>query len=1442
MVVAILLVLPLALFWQTTLGNRTLIPADNLYQWEPWASYADEMGVGVPHNELLSDLLLENYAWKRFLLASFRQPGGLTNRLPLWNPYLWAGTPFLADGQHSALYPFSLVFYLLPLPQAYGWFTVLQFWLAGVSMYVLARTLGASRVGGLLAGIVYQLSSVYVVSTVFTMIIAAMAWLPLLLAAIEMVIRQQMQGGSGKTVLYAAGGALALGCQMLAGHPEITYYTALVMGVYALSRLGYELSRQRHSAARWVRGLRSGLWLALMAGMGASIGAAQLVPLYELVSVNFRQGSESYETIIGWAFKPRRLIAFFVPNFFGNPSHHTWFDILRWRWVPVGDNILGEPTQPAHTIYWGIKNAVEGGSYVGIMPHLLAVVAVLGGLGLVPAAGAEDKARASPLRRRFYVWFFLLLALFSLSLVFGLPTYRIVFSLPGINQLHSPFRWLFPYTLSMALLAGFGATYLSSLVQNAEAKHASATLPEDTSVPCHCEERSDKAIPNAHPGTEPSSLHADGDCADVPSVAGKAPARNDRAGGRLADRIIALIAVLASLGGLAGIAGLLAALPFAGRLAPLAERAVHSLAKAETAFASGRMFFMYEWPQLLLFSTMLLGSGAVLWLALRRVRLPPRLGGTAVWAPLAVLLLAVDLLIAGYGFNPAADPAWLQFTPPSIAFLQQRRVEEPPFRVTSFAGDEKTLHVNTPWLYDIEDVRGYGSIIHAQYVDFVSLIANQFELLYNRVSRIAPDQAAALDSPLLDLLGVRYVVTSRQIDSPRYELVYDGEVRIYRNTGALPRAFTMPQSSTLYTADLAATVQDHDPRHYAILEGTTATDPVPAEPGPATVSQYTHNEVLIDVEVSEPSWLVLADSYFPGWRAYVRPLGGSEVDEQSLDIQRYCGNFRAVALQPGTYTVRFKYTPTSVKVGFFASFLGGTILVLSLIAWGWRRTIGSSEQHTDAQRVARNSLAPIVLQLFNKAIDMAFAMLALRILAPERHGQYYFVISIVMYTDVLINFGLNIWLQREIARARDAGQRYLGNAILLRLALCLAAAPLLVLFVVLWPVFARLFVRLGWTADLQTLAAAQVWALVLFAVGLVPTNVAAALTALFQAHERMEVPAAITVVSTIIKAGLGTAALLVGWGIVGLGGVSIATNLITLGILLVLTVRTFWVPRLTFDRGLQRRMLGESWPLMVNNLLSMAFFKADVILLKAIDGDVALGLYSSVAYKVIDAINIIPISFTVALFPLISRYADTSRESMLRAYRLAVRMLVIVALPLALALTALAYPLATVIGGSGYMPDSAIALQLMIWSIPLGFVNSVTHYVLIALGRQRALMATFAVGVTFTILANATAIPVWGYRASAVIHIFSELVLLVAFYVLLRRDLASVAWPMLLWRPALAGAFMGAVGWLLYDVNKLLATVAALAVYAGVLWASGIAREPDMAVVRDLVPRLRRGT
>ena len=49
----------------------------------------------------------------------------------------------------------------------------------------------------------------------------------------------------------------------------------------------------------------------------------------------------------------------------------------------------------------------------------------------------------------------------------------------------------------------------------------------------------------------------------------------------------------------------------------------------------------------------------------------------------------------------------------------------------------------------------------------------------------------------------------------------------------------------------------------------------------ARVSRYTANEVFVDVNLSDRGWLVLSDAYFPGWKAYVRPFGGTRTTRPS---------------------------------------------------------------------------------------------------------------------------------------------------------------------------------------------------------------------------------------------------------------------------------------------------------------------------------------------------------------------------------------------------------------------------------------------------------------------------------------------------------------------------------------------------------------------------------
>jgi hypothetical protein len=106
----------------------------------------------------------------------------------------------------------------------------LQLGLAGISMYLLGRTLNANHLGAFLAGVVFQLSGFLVISAVHPMIVAAASWLPLLLALVDLTVRRAPFFGTQRAMLpWALLGAIAW-----AGNPGrargITYFTLLVMG------------------------------------------------------------------------------------------------------------------------------------------------------------------------------------------------------------------------------------------------------------------------------------------------------------------------------------------------------------------------------------------------------------------------------------------------------------------------------------------------------------------------------------------------------------------------------------------------------------------------------------------------------------------------------------------------------------------------------------------------------------------------------------------------------------------------------------------------------------------------------------------------------------------------------------------------------------------------------------------------------------------------------------------------------------------------------------------------------------------------------------------------------------------------------------------------------------------------------------------------------------
>jgi O-antigen/teichoic acid export membrane protein len=1350
----LLLVLPLILFWPVVVGSKTLIPADNLYQWEPYQAFAAQQGVPLPpHNELLSDLVLENLVWKQFIVQSLQ-----SGEVPLWNPYLFAGVPFLAAGQHSALYPLSVLFYVLPLTRAYGLFTVVQLWLAGVFMYVFGRVLRQGRFPALIAGITYQLSAFFLVSVVFSMIIAAAAWLPLLLAITEIMIRKQEEKGTGPFVpiVYVIIGAIALGIHILAGHPEILAYTLLVMALYALVRLVLLWRR----VGTWRPAVRMAVWLAFMVAIGVGLGSVQLIPLLELVASSFRQGSVTYSDVVGWAYPSRQILTFLVPDFFGNPAQHGYWDLVARQWIA------------ADRIFWGIKNYVEAGSYVGILPLLLAGVAIAG------------TRRSSPDRR--FVWFFAALAVASLLFVFGTPAYALLYyGLPGIKQLHSPFRWVFPFTLSIAVLAGFGAKRLVILRREFGVDVDRHSVRPDVYRPW-----------------------------------------------------ISLLTWGAFWSGMALALVALVVFIVPGPFIPLADRFLAAVEKAQDAFDSGQMLLSYQWRNVLILGLMLMGSGVVL--RVSRCPIYLRIGKRAdrrmpIWQPLAVLIVAIDLLLFGAGFNPAADPAWLDFVPPPIEFLQKHADEEEPWRLTTYqvADGTKTLNANIPWLHGLEDVRGYDSIIPRQYVDYMRAIEEQGELLYNRIAPIYGVEN--LSSPLLDLLNVRYVMTEGEIPNQDYALVYDDEVRIYENTDVLPRAFALPNADLVSETGLTARLSSFDPRQVVLLDERAGIPPeAKALNGdwplqPAHVVTHAPNVVFVDVEMPGPGWLVLGDSYSPGWKAYrsipSAEIPGSKAEPQGeveLEILRANGNFRAVWLEEGAHRVRFKYTPMSFKLGLYGTFMAVVVLFLLALYWLWGRFYRESDDDPTVKRVAKNSLLPMGLQLLNKVIDFAFAMLMLRILAPEMAGRFYFAVAFIGYFDILVRFGLGTLLTREVSKDKTHGNRYLSTVTILRGLLWLTSLPLMVIVIALYAFFGDM------TPDI-------VAAIVFFAIALIFSNLADGFSAVFYAYEKMEYPAATSTITALTRVSLGVLVLLLGWGFVGLAAISVIANIASAAILGALLIRHCFRPHLEWDPQTGKWMMSTSFPLMINLLLATIFFRIDVLLLKPLKGDTVVGYYSA-AIKYIDGLLIIPQYFTRAIFPLMSRYAASSRDSLMRAYILSLRLLLIVALPIAAGMPFIAEGLILVLGGAEYLPQSMIALQIIIWFLPFSFVNSVTQYVLIAIDQQRFLTKAFLIGVIFNIVANLVFIPFFSYRGAAVVAVLSEFALLIPFYYSVRKHLGPLPWLSIFWQPAVASVIMAGAMWLLKDLNWLLLIPIGSVIYLIALLLLGGLRQPDMNLLGRLIP------
>ncbi|MGH7821216.1 MAG: YfhO family protein, partial [Candidatus Binatia bacterium] len=392
----------------------------------PFWSLATLRSVNVQDDIYTSDLLNDRLPARAFVGRSLRE-----GEAPWWMPGIYTGLPALAAVEVAVLYPSNLLLFGAFDPYtAIAWAQLLPLFIAGFGAFLLAREYRLPPEAALLVAGSFSLCGFFVCHLRQLNMVDAACWIPLLYFLVERRLR-----GAPRPGLAALAAVWAL--QLLAGHPQISYVTALGVGVLLVVRWR-QLDRERQPAAgalAWPIRLLGDPALrevALGVGVGTLVAAAQLLPGLELSRLSHRGGGFSLEEAARYPAPPRSFWTFFLPYVNGDPGRDSY-------------RLPG--------IFW------EQYGYLGLAPALLALFALVAGWrnGKVRLFGAMSLLSyllvlgpATPLLRLAHAWF------------------------PGMAYFRFPTRFLVLVDLGLALLAGFGLAIVLARVRSQRLRAAIA--------------------------------------------------------------------------------------------------------------------------------------------------------------------------------------------------------------------------------------------------------------------------------------------------------------------------------------------------------------------------------------------------------------------------------------------------------------------------------------------------------------------------------------------------------------------------------------------------------------------------------------------------------------------------------------------------------------------------------------------------------------------------------------------------------------------------------------------------------------------------------------------------------------------------------------------------------------------------------------------------------
>ncbi|MDA3803092.1 MAG: flippase [Patescibacteria group bacterium] len=447
--------------------------------------------------------------------------------------------------------------------------------------------------------------------------------------------------------------------------------------------------------------------------------------------------------------------------------------------------------------------------------------------------------------------------------------------------------------------------------------------------------------------------------------------------------------------------------------------------------------------------------------------------------------------------------------------------------------------------------------------------------------------------------------------------------------------------------------------------------------------------------------------------------------------------------------------------------------------------------------IAKNTSYLTLALILQKIISFTYFTLLARFIGPEFLGKYYLAISLTTIFAIFIDLGFSNVLIREVAKLKDNAPKWLGSILALKIPL--SVISILTLFIVVHII--------GFDSLTKTLV-------YISAISMVLDSFTNTLFATSRGCHNLKYESIASIIFQLIVLIFGYSALLLGGGLVyAMSALALASVFNLIYSYLVVTRKLKIKVRLIWDRKFFNLVFNIAWPFAVFAIFQRLYTYLDSVLLSVLSTDTQVGLYQ-VAFKIIFALQFLPLAFTASVYPALSTYWKNNREQLLITFQRALNYLMIISLPIVVGIFILAGKVVLL-----FEQDYSAAtwpLRISILALFFIFLNFPLGSLLNACDAQRRNTRNMIIVTISSIILNVILITKFQALGASITVLITNALMFVLGVIETRKIIGPYGkktWP-IFFKTLISSVIMGIVVYLLKDsVNIFILSIFGGAIY-----------------------------